>query len=63
VMIIELHDWLMPGQGTSRNFFKRLAENNFDVVLQGENLLLFQVPNSNQAASQSLSDHVLIARS
>lgn len=43
LVIIELHDWLMPGQGTSKNLFKRLGENNFDVVIRGENLLLFQV--------------------
>lgn len=42
VLIIELHDWLLPGQGTSRNFFKRLSENSFDVIIRGENLLLFQ---------------------
>lgn len=43
MVIIELHDWLLPGQGTSKNLFKRLGENNFDVVIRGENLLLFQV--------------------
>jgi FkbM family methyltransferase len=43
VLIIELHDWLLPGQGTSKNFFKRLGENDFDVVIRGENLLLFQI--------------------
>lgn len=42
VLIIELHDWLMPWKGTSRNFFKRLAESEFDVVIRGENLLLFR---------------------
>jgi hypothetical protein len=42
VLIIELHDWLFPWKGTSRNFFKRLGERNFDVVIRGENLLLFQ---------------------
>jgi len=63
VMIIELHDWLMPGQGTSRNFFKRLAENSFDVVLQGENLLLFQVPDSNKSVGESLHDHDLVTKS
>ncbi|WP_433974178.1 FkbM family methyltransferase [Tunturiibacter lichenicola] len=67
VMIIELHDWLMPGQGTSRNVFKRLGENNLDVILQGENLLLFQipdaqVPNANKTASEPLHDHVLAAK-
>lgn len=42
-IVIELHDWLLPGQGTSTNFFKRISDYPFDVVLQGENLLLFQV--------------------
>jgi FkbM family methyltransferase len=42
VLIIELHDWLMPGQGTSRNLLRRLGEHEFDVVLRGENLILFQ---------------------
>jgi FkbM family methyltransferase len=63
VFIIELHDWLMPGQGTSRSFFKRLAENNFDVVLRGENLLLFQVPDHATAAAESLTEQVLVAKS
>lgn len=43
ILIIELHDWLLPGQGTSKNFFRTLGENNFDVVIRGENLLLFQI--------------------
>jgi FkbM family methyltransferase len=67
VMIIELHDWLMPGQGTSRNVFKRLGENNLDVILQGENLLLFQVQDeqvqdANKTASESLQDRVLATK-
>jgi FkbM family methyltransferase len=43
-MVIELHDWLLPGQGTSTNLFRRLGEQPFDVVLQGENLLVFRAP-------------------
>jgi FkbM family methyltransferase len=42
VLIVELHDWLMPGQGTSRNLLARVAEGHFDVLLRGENLLLFR---------------------
>lgn len=45
MVIIELHDWLLPGQGTSRNFLRRIAEQDFDVVLRGENLLAFHAPN------------------
>lgn len=43
VVIIELHDWLLPGQGTSRSFFRKLGAHAFDVILRGENLLLFRV--------------------
>jgi FkbM family methyltransferase len=60
MLIIELHDWLLPGQGTSRNFFKRVAENNFDVVLRGENLLLFQVPDLNKTSEQSFPARMLV---
>jgi FkbM family methyltransferase len=42
LVLIELHDWLLPWQGTSRNLFKKLAENNFDAVFRGENLFLFR---------------------
>ncbi|HWB32279.1 MAG TPA: FkbM family methyltransferase [Acidobacteriaceae bacterium] len=42
IIAIELHDWLLPGKQTSRNLFRRLGENTFDVIIRGENLLLFQ---------------------
>lgn len=42
VMIVELHDWLMPGQGTSRNLLARISESHFDVHFRGENLILFR---------------------
>ena len=42
MVLIELHDWLLPWQGTSRNFFRKLAEIDFDVVFRGENLFLFR---------------------
>lgn len=41
-IVIELHDWLLPSQGTSRNFFQQISRQPFDVVLQGENLLAFR---------------------
>jgi FkbM family methyltransferase len=49
-MIIELHDWLLPGKGTSTNLFRRLGEQPFDVVLQGENLLVFRSPEQAEKA-------------
>ena len=41
LIIIELHDWMIPGRATSRNFFHAIAANDFDVVLSGENLFCF----------------------
>jgi len=39
--IIELHDWLLPGQASSRNFLLAVALGNFDVVLSNENIFCF----------------------
>jgi FkbM family methyltransferase len=38
LMMVELHDWLMPGQGTSRNFLRCVAERDRDFVHIGENV-------------------------
>lgn len=53
-IVIELHDWLLPGQGTSANFFRSIAGFPFDVILQGENLLVFrtQAQGSAQTGTQ-----------
>lgn len=41
IVIVELHDWLLPGQGTSAPFLKRLAEGPArDLVQRGENLFV-----------------------
>ena len=37
VIIIELHDWMLPWSGSSSNFFRCLANREFDVVHRGEN--------------------------
>ena len=39
IIFIEPHDWLLPGQATSRNFQRVLAEHEFDLIVSGENLL------------------------
>jgi len=38
LMIVELHDWLMPGQGTSRTFLQCVAGRDRDFVHIGENV-------------------------
>ena len=42
LMIIELHDWLLPRAGTSRNFLRCMAERDRDFVYFGENVFSFQ---------------------
>ena len=38
LLIIELHDWLLPQQGTSRSFLKCIAALDRDFVYLGENI-------------------------
>ena len=44
VLIIEMHDWLFPGQGTSANFLKTVANLDRDFVYLGENV--FSIKNN-----------------
>lgn len=39
VVAVEPHDWLMPGEFTSRHFLTELAKHPFEVVIKGENLI------------------------
>jgi FkbM family methyltransferase len=41
MIVIELHDWMLPGQGNSRNFLKALAAYDFDFMFRGENVFCF----------------------
>lgn len=41
LIVIELHDWLMPFSGSSRNFLRAAAQYEFDFVYRGENIFLF----------------------
>ena len=41
---VELHDWLYPGQGTSRNFLKAMAERDRDFVYLDENVFSIRNP-------------------
>lgn len=38
LMMVELHDWLMPGEGTSRSFLQCVAARDRDFVHIGENV-------------------------
>jgi len=43
ILIIELHDWLYPGKGTSRNFLRAISLEDRDFIYLGENV--FSVRN------------------
>jgi FkbM family methyltransferase len=43
ILIIELHDWMLPGQGTSRAFLEAIASLDRDFVHFGENI--FSIAN------------------
>jgi FkbM family methyltransferase len=39
VIIIELHDWLMPREGSSNNFLRTIAQHDRDFLFLGENVV------------------------
>lgn len=43
VVIIEPHDWMLPGQLSSLSFQKAMAAHDFELFLSGENLIYVRV--------------------
>lgn len=43
-LVIETHDWLWPGQATSRNVWAAVGARHFDTIHAGENVYLFRCP-------------------
>lgn len=43
LLVIELHDWLFPGQGNSHNFLREISLRDRDFVYLGENI--FSIAN------------------
>jgi FkbM family methyltransferase len=41
VLMIELHDWMLPGKATSAGVLSALSKHGFEVIPRGENLLCF----------------------
>lgn len=41
LLIVETHDWLFPGQGTSRTLFSAIAGRKFEVIQKGEYISFF----------------------
>jgi FkbM family methyltransferase len=42
-VIIEPHDWLLPGKGSSLTFQKAIASHNFEILLKGQNLIYIRM--------------------
>ena len=41
LIIIELHDWMLPFTNVSKNFYKAISSYNFDLINYGENTFCF----------------------
>ncbi|MEO3471557.1 FkbM family methyltransferase [Roseomonas sp. CAU 1739] len=44
MLVIELHDWLYPWQGSSDGFFAQVGRRRFDRLFRGENMFCFRRP-------------------
>ena len=44
IIIIELHDWMLPKKTTSSNFLKQISKKNRDFIYHGENV--FSISNT-----------------
>lgn len=42
-VLIEPHDWMLPGKGSSRSFQKAIALHNFEIMIKGENLIYIKM--------------------
>jgi len=39
VMLVEIHDWMLPGQGSSLALQRAMGERGFEILISGENLI------------------------
>lgn len=54
LITLELDDWLLPWQGTSRNFFKCLSQYPFDYLLNGESIFCFRDHVTQEATTKPI---------
>jgi hypothetical protein len=53
IIIIEIHDWMIPGKSISSNFIKALEKisndenNKRDLIISGENLISIRLNKNN----------------
>jgi hypothetical protein len=54
IVIIELHDWMLPGRGSSNNFLRAIANENLDFVIIRENVILIANGEPDRDASSPM---------
>jgi FkbM family methyltransferase len=47
IIMIEIHDWMLPHKAISRNFLREISKRNRDLVIRGENLISIKNENNN----------------
>jgi hypothetical protein len=55
-VIIELHDWLYPAEGTSRAFLRSAARVGGDFLVRGENVFCFPCSGAKLEEHQAATD-------
>ncbi len=60
VLVIELHDWMLPGQANSRNFLRTVSQYDRDFVYVAENV--FSISNAPDDAAVSGAETTAPAR-
>ncbi len=61
LLIVEIHDWLMPWQGTSLNVLKAIVAQKFEVQWRGENLFCFRTGTSSGGATRLLESSLALS--
>ena len=66
LIIIEPHDWMLPGEGSSASFQKALAKYDWELLIKGENLFYFRTtahaPRGDDSLAAKTGDASLTAR-
>jgi FkbM family methyltransferase len=44
VVIVEIHDWMLPGRKTSFSLQRAMADRSFELLISGENLVYIAMP-------------------
>ena len=43
LLYVELHDWMLPGERSSKTFLSKISSLNIDFLLSGENVVSIKI--------------------